>query len=481
MQSPVWGLGRVVGHQEHINLWGGLVDLDPSAPSGEVEALLAEITHASDEDQVALRSGQRYVARLARSSQLEAALPVRFRPDASYVITGAFGALGMLTARWMVGRGARRLILMGRSLVPERSRWDEAGLKPDVAQKIAFVRSLEAIGATILLAPVDVANESQLGMYLREFEREGWPRIRGVVHSAGLVRDQLLVQMDAASYTNVLRPKVRGAWNLHRLLAGAPLDFFVLYSSIGSLVAATGQANYAAGNAFLDALAHHRRRRGLPGLAINWGPWAVGMVKDLNLTEHYNARGLECITPDQGMAYLARLIGQRTPQAAVLSADWPRFAGYQPQVSAMIATLATESSSEGPASSAGENEDFLQTLIMAEPAEQTGLLEQHLQTLAARVLRMDREKVDTGQPLSGLGLDSMMAMELKNRMELGLRVPVSVLDLLKGVSIADLAESTLLRLMEDNAELRTLLDELEQAPGPETHPPAANATMAAAQ
>jgi acyl carrier protein len=288
--------------------------------------------------------------------------------------------------------------------------------------------------------------------------------------------------MEAESFSNVLRPKVRGAWNLHRVLADTPLDFFVLYSSIGSLVAATGQANYASGNAFLDALAHHRRRQGLPALAINWGPWAVGMVKDLNLTDHYSARGLDCITPDHGMAYLARLIGQRAPQAAVLSADWRKFAGYQPKVSAMIDHLTKESASASNEAGGAANEDFLQALMMSDPADHSGLMEQHLQALVARVLRMDQEKIGIELPLSALGLDSMMAMELKNRIELSLRIPVSVLDLLKGVSIAECAASLLPRLTEENAELRSLLEELENEMEqvPEPHLVSADAAPATA-
>jgi acyl carrier protein len=302
----------------------------------------------------------------------------------------------------------------------------------------------------------------QVAQFIREFKDTGWPGIRGVIHSAGLVEDRLLLQTDAESFRKVLRPKVHGGWNLHQALADEPLDFFVLYSSIGSLVAATGQANYASANAFLDALAHYRNRRGLPAISINWGPWALGMVADLNLTEHFAMRGLDVITPEQGMRFLGHLMGQRTAQAAVLSVAWRKLFEFQPSVCPMLAHLAEESESNSSEGRETTADDFLEQLLMSPPDEQNMLLEQHLQTLAARVLRMDRDKIEVEQSLSALGLDSMMAMELKNRLELSLHIPVSVLDLLKGVSIAGFAKALLTRLMEENAELRQLLDELEK-------------------
>lgn len=467
-QSLVWGLGRVVGHQEHIGMWGGLIDLDPAAPADEVERLMEEILSSSEEDQIAMRKGERYVARFEHCTDLKPSLPVRFRADASYLVTGAFGALGLLTARWMVKHGARRLVLMGRSSVPERAHWHDADLRPDVARRVAAITELESLGATVMVAPVDVGEETQVTEFFRQFEKAGWPAIRGVIHSAGLVQDQLLLQMDAGSFTKVLRPKVHGGWNLHKVLAAAPLDFFVLYSSIASIVAATGQANYASANAFLDALAHYRNRQGLPAISINWGPWAVGMVTDLNLTEHFAMRGLGVITPEVGMRFLGHLIGQAAAQAAVLMADWRKLFAFQPKVCAMVAHLAAESESGVGGVEQSAVEDFLHVLLLSEPAEQNQLLEQHLQALAARVLRMDLDKIDCSQPLGALGLDSMMAMELKNRLELSLHVPVSVLDLLKGVSIAEFAQALLPRLMEENAEIRQLLDELEQTPEAES-------------
>jgi acyl transferase domain-containing protein len=462
MQAPVWGLGRVIGHQEQSANWGGLIDLDSVATDEEVEQLIAEMSKRPDEDQIAFRDGQRYVLRLERCVDLKASLPARFRADATYVVTGAFGALGALTARWLVERGARRLVLMGRSSLPERSNWNESGLPADAMNRIALIRELESKGASIMIASVDTGNAAQVDAFVRDFGSAGWPAIRGVIHSAGLVQDQLMLQMDAASFLKVLRPKVHGAWNLHRAFAAMPLDFFVLYSSIGSIVAATGQANYASANAFLDALAHHRKNLGLTATSINWGPWAAGMVADLNLAEYFAMRGLETITPEHGMRFLGHAMAQDGAQMAVLSADWGRLFEFQPKVPLMLAHLATEENA-GASEQAGSEADFLQHLLLAEEGEQTSLMEQHLQGLAARVLRMDREKIDVSQPLSAFGLDSMMATELKNRLEASLRIPVSVLDLLKGVTIAEFAAALLPRLLEENAEIRELLDELEAA------------------
>src|SRR5208282_1135927 len=244
-QSPLWGLGRVVA-QEHPMLWGGLMDLEPrpSVVEDEAHQLWKEISAPDGEDQIAFRQGRRYAGRLIRKHR-STTQPARlsWRADGSYLISGGLGDLGLSVARWMVEQGARRLILMGRTKLPSRARWNSAEAGSRLADQIAAIRALEALGACVHLASVDVADEGQLGAFLDEFRAEGWPPIRGVVHAAGVLQDGLLEQLDAAALDSVLRPKMIGGWLLHRLLKDAPLDFFVLFSSAGSLLGQPGQGN----------------------------------------------------------------------------------------------------------------------------------------------------------------------------------------------------------------------------------------------
>ena len=186
------------------------------------------------------------------------------RADATYLITGGHGGLGLAVARWLVEKGARHLVLLSRS--------GASSAGEEVAADLA------AKGATVTTIQADVSNESDLARALSEI-RNTMPPLRGVIHAAGVLDDHLLLNLDAESFRRVLAPKVLGAWNLHTLTADLPLDFFVVFSSVASVLGSPGQANYAAANAFLDGLAHDRRSQGLPCLSINWGPWAeVGMA-----------------------------------------------------------------------------------------------------------------------------------------------------------------------------------------------------------
>ncbi|MDZ4344458.1 MAG: beta-ketoacyl synthase N-terminal-like domain-containing protein [Candidatus Binatia bacterium] len=460
-QSPLWGLGRVIA-QEHPMLWGGLVDLEPTAAPHEAAAqqLWEQISTPDGEDQLAFRQGRRYVARLVRKSRsVTQETPLRWRPDGSYLISGGLGDLGLLVARWMVEQGARRLILLGRTKLPPRSSWSSLETRSRLAHQIAAIRELESLGATVHLASVDVADEEQLSGFLDEFRSEGWPPIRGVVHAAGVLHDGLLVQLNAAQLNTVLRPKLIGGWLLHRLLKDALLDFFVLFSSAGSLLGQAGQGNYAAANAFLDALAHHRKAQGQPALSINWGAWADLGFADTpggkRLATRLALLGIKNMGAAQALEILKRQLGQGSTQVVAVPVDWRQYREFYPAGSEppLLSQLAGEEVDvPRQADRPGEKRGLTSAaLLAAEPGERHQLVQSYLSQQVARVLGLAASKMDPQQPLSNLGLDSLMAVELKNRIAVDLGVKVPVVKFLQGFSVAEAVTQVLEQLTAEAA------------------------------
>ncbi|MFG3054242.1 amino acid adenylation domain-containing protein [Kitasatospora sp. NPDC048239] len=446
--APAWGIGRVLRHQELPGHPGKLVDLGPAAePGTEAAALLREFGLA-DEDEIALRAGRRLTARLRSAEGLTRPLPPRLRPDGSYLVTGAFGALGRLLCRTLVRRGARRLILVGRSPLPPREQWRGLDPQSPAGRGAAFVRELEALGAQPVPAPLDITDERALADWLAEYRALDSPPIRGVFHLAGQVRDTLVPELDREVFDTVHGPKVLGAFALHRQLADEPLDHFVLFASIASLLTTAGQTNYAAGNAFLDALAHHRRALGLPALSLDWGPWATGMIEELGLIDHYrNSRGMSSLAPEAGMAVLERVLGQDRAQLLVATVvDWPVFLSWYPAPPPLVAELAAAARSAAPAQ---EQSSLLEALRAAGEEERRALLAERFAALAATVLRVPVEQIGPGTGLGGLGLDSLLAMELRARLNTELGVALPVVALLGNAPVGELVA----RLYEGVAEL----------------------------
>jgi myxalamid-type polyketide synthase MxaD len=463
-QSPLWGLGRVIA-QEHPTFWGGLVDLEPGASLRDAAAhqLWEEISSADGEDQLAFRQGGRYVGRLVRQRpSATQAPPLRWRTDGSYLISGGLGDLGLLVARWMVEQGARRLILLGRTKLPSRSNWNSVEGGSRLSHQVNAIRELESLGACVHLASIDVADEGQLSGFLDEFRAEGWPPIRGVVHAAGVLQDGLLVQLDAAALNTVLRPKVMGGWLLHRLFQDDPLDFFILFSSAGSVLGQPGQGNYAAANAFLDALAHHRQAQGQPALSINWGTWAgegfADSVGGKRLAARLALMGISSIAPKQALKMLGLLLGQRATQVVAVPVNWQQYREFYPtgSTSPLLSELAREEA-EVPRP-AGRKSERRDALLVAEPAERRQLLHSYLSEQVARVLGLSPSKLDVQQPLSHLGLDSLMAVELKNRIAVDLGVNVPVVKFLQGFSVDQAVTQIFDQLAAEVANPTTPLD-----------------------
>ncbi|WP_405929792.1 amino acid adenylation domain-containing protein [Streptomyces griseus] len=441
--APAWGIGRVLRHQELINHPGKLIDLDPRrrpGPDGdraEAEALLAEVL-SGDEEEIALRDGGRRTSRLRPAEHLTRPLPLRLRADGSYLVTGAFGALGRLLCHTLVRRGARRIVLVGRTPVPAREKW--AGTDPATAEgrAVALLRELEALGAQPVLATLDITDEDALTGWLDAHRQSGAPPVRGVFHLAGQVRDTLVADLDRAAFDAVHDPKTVGAHLLHRHLRDEPLEHFVLFASIASLLTTAGQTNYAAGNAFLDALAHHRRAQGLPALSLDWGPWATGMIEELGLVEHYlHSRGMSSLSPDTGMAVLERVIGQDHAQLVVATVvDWPAFLAWYPTPPPLVADLAAAAAPPGDAASGN---GFLDTFRAADEETRRALVAERFAALSATVLRTGTDRIDPATGLGELGLDSLLAMELRARIHAELGVALPVVALLSGTPAGELA------------------------------------------
>ncbi len=348
-----------------------------------------------------------------------------------------------MVARWMVANGARRLILLGRTKLPPRSSWSSLETASNVARQIAAIRELEESGASVHLVSADVADEKQMRAFLDEFHAEGWPPIRGVVHAAGVLQDGLLLQLDAAAMSTVLRPKMAGGWMLHRLLREAPLDFFVVFSSAGSLIGQPGQGNYAAANAFLDGLAHHRRAQGLPALSINWGAWAkLGFAETeggRSLTRRLALLGIRSMPPKRALEVMDRLLREDATQVVALSVDWRQYHEFYPVGTEppLLSDLANEEAAGR--SQVAHPEEKRSAILDAALADRAQLLQSYVNEQVARVLGLSPSQLDIQQPLTNLGLDSLMAVELKNRIAADLGVNVPMVKFLQGFSVAEAA------------------------------------------
>nr|ALD82522.1 polyketide synthase [Nannocystis sp. MB1016] len=412
-QAPLLGLARVVA-MEHPELRCARVDLDPARPGDEAALLVKELLADAAEDEVAWRGATRQVLRLVRRAPEAGRSPSTWAPraDGSYVITGGLGGLGLATAAWLVERGARHLVLIGRAGVTS-------------AEQREAVAALELRGAQVTVARADIAVREQVARVLAEVTAP----LAGVVHAAGVLDDGLLLQQDRRRLRAVMAPKIDGALHLDALTRGLPLDLFVLFGSAAGLLGAPGQGNYAAANVFLAALAHRRRADGLAGLCVDWGAFAeVGLAAaSADRGERLAARGLRSLSPAEGLAALGRLLDAGVTQAAVVPFDLRQWAEFFPAAatSAMLSRLLT-----GPASARSGDGEALRARLMGAGAQaRVVLLLERLREEAARVLRLPVDELAVETPLTALGMDSLMGLELRNRIEaaLGLRIPATLL------------------------------------------------------
>jgi len=424
-QTALWGFGRATA-LELPQVWGGLADLPSDATGDEWTRLLDRVTAPHDtaarEDQLALRGKAVYLPRLVRRSGQPSGKPLDLRSDATYLVTGGLGAIGMEIAGYLAANGAGQLVLTSR-----RAPGDATQRRVDalVAQH----------GCEIRVVTADVADAHDVARLLAGIQAE-LPPLAGIVHAAGEIGTSPLSGLDDAEVDRVFAGKVWGAWHLAEAAADLRLDFFVSTSSIASVWGGFGQTAYAAANAFLDGLAARLRERGVPATSVNFGPWSAGMA-DAESRARLEQRGVRTLSPADALAGLVDAVAAASAggpaHAVVARIDWARFlplyqqAGRRAFLVEVERQLPTEQTAPQATTSTGKTQ-LVERLVNAPVQQRRRLLTDYLRDAVAEITLVDASEIREDAGFFDLGMDSLMAVEMRRRIEAGVgrEIPVTV-------------------------------------------------------
>lgn len=361
------------------------------------------------------------------------------KTDATYLITGGFGGIGLELAKGLADQGARNLVLVGRK-----------GAASEKAKRT--VQELESRGISVLAAAKDISQPEQVADLLAEIARI-MPPLKGIFHAAAVLDDGLLTALDAKRFARVMEPKARGAWLLHQYTCSLPLDFFVLFSSVSAWVGNPGQGSYAAANTFIEALAQHRRAQGLPATCIAWGAVGdAGMVaENQQVAQHLAVMGIHPIPVASVVGAIPPVLRWDPVQLGIMEVDWSRWKHVHPlaKTAPRFSYLLAEAENDGQAL---DSHGIRAALAALPPAKRVDRLATGLVKIVADALRMPAEKVDLHQPFADMGLDSLLGVELQTAMSINLGVEVSVLELMKAEGILGLAKDLLVKMKVAPAE-----------------------------
>lgn len=419
IQAMAWGVGRTFG-LENPEQYRALIDLDPTAqPEAAAASLMAELLADNKEDQIAYRNGERLAPRLRRSSLKTNSTDATFtglRKEGSYLLVGGLGGLGLRLARWAAEQHPGHLILLGRTGTGEN-----AGAF--AAERLQAIKEIRDLGVKVTVVEGNVASEDDMNALFLRFDGE-FPPLRGVFHAATAVSAAMLGNLADEQIESMLRPKVAGTWVLHELTKMQPLDFFLVFSSTTSLLGAKGLAHYAAANQFLDAFAHYRHAAGLPMLAVNWGAWDVMRLASQADRLYLDETGILPMQSEKAFNLFGDLIASRRAQVMIANIDWdilkPVFEARRARP--LLEKLGSAHKKHGGASVQSiPAPASLRPAIEMAPENRKKFIEAFVLEQAAQVLGFRHGEfppVDVALP--DIGLDSLMAVDLKNRLQIGL-------------------------------------------------------------
>ncbi|AFZ33823.1 Phenylalanine racemase (ATP-hydrolyzing), Mycocerosate synthase [Stanieria cyanosphaera PCC 7437] len=407
-----------------------------------------------------------------QNSQFNCMGELLFAHNASYLITGGLGALGLEVTQWMIEKGAKHLILISRNQPSQNAQ--------------ATINQLQQNGTTIQVIQADIADLEAVNKIIQKYynteEQKNFSSsplhpLKGIIHAAGIIDDGAIINLTKEKFTKVISPKVQGAWNLHQATQNLSLDFFVMFSSAASILGSSGQANYCAANAFLDNLAHYRRSLGLPALTINWGAWdEIGMAtntklfsntkligkvveerknKIVNLNAHqsdeefnnsFKIPGMGKIQPKQGIEILEYLLSTDAIQVGILPIDWSKWQQQLP----LFANFINHKKNEVEVIKQSE---ILQQLEIAQPSELKPILINYLCTEVGQILGLNSsDTIDIEQGFTELGIDSLSSVELRNKLQTNLQCKLSSTLIYDYPTIISLAEYLINNLFATDIE-----------------------------
>ena len=404
--SQFWGLGRVLG-AEFPELQVRLLDIAEDV----TEQAVRYVCNENSENQVSVgRSSEGAQVVEYRAPRLknvpgrsDASFPIR--DDASYLITGGLGMLGRRAAEWLIDRGANHVVLVSRRAPDELTR--------------EFLASLTSAGAVVEVVSADISDETSVQQLVARFGTE-FPVLAGLIHAAGVLDDGLFQDQDWDRFTKVLSPKIHGATFLDRATRGLELDFFVLYSSVASILGSRGQSNYAMGNAYMDGLAWARRNEGWPATSINWGPWTEGMADNELVKKQLALQGIVPLDADEAHRAMERILALDLTQATVLDVNWKKLSRSLGGTLPLLSEVAPAASNR-----TGGTSEFVKKLQGLKGNARLELMVQTVQGELQTILSTP-ELPETDRPLIEMGLDSLMAVEFGTRLQMLLGDGVSV-------------------------------------------------------